>query len=96
MPGVYYPAAPTNTLAVVSLVSAILSWVLCPIIAAIVAIVTGHVARSQIRTTGEGGGGIALAGLIIGYAHLVAWAIGIVFWLALLGGFAILASQSSR
>jgi hypothetical protein len=28
------------------------------------------VARGQIRRTGEGGGGLALAGLIIGYANI--------------------------
>jgi hypothetical protein len=34
------------------------------------AIVTGHIARSQIRRTGESGGGLALAGLIIGYCYI--------------------------
>src|SRR5437879_13459204 len=37
----------------------------------IVSLVTGHMARAQIRRTGEAGGGFALAGLIISYAHLV-------------------------
>jgi hypothetical protein len=32
-----------------------------------VAIVTGHIARSQIRRTNEEGSGMALAGLILGY-----------------------------
>jgi hypothetical protein len=31
-------------------------------------IVCGHIARGQIKRTGEGGDGLALAGLIIGYA----------------------------
>jgi len=90
----YAPAAPTNSLAVVALVSGILSWVLCPIVAAIVAVITGHVARSQIRRTGEGGGGVALAGLILGYAHLAAFAVLTLIWVLLLGGFAILAASS--
>jgi hypothetical protein len=34
------------------------------------AIVTGHIARGQIRRTGEAGGGLALAGLIIGYVYV--------------------------
>ena len=33
----------------------------------IVAVVTGHVARHQIKQTGEAGGSLALAGLIGGY-----------------------------
>jgi hypothetical protein len=32
------------------------------------AIVCGHMARGQIRRTGEDGGGLALAGLLVGYA----------------------------
>jgi hypothetical protein len=87
-----YPVAvqrPTNQLAIVSLAAAIASFVIMPFIGALVAIVTGHVARSQIRKTGEDGGGLALAGLVIGYVHLALFAlliIGIlVFALGLMG-----------
>lgn len=55
--GVYAP--PTNTLAIVALV---LGFVF-----PIGGIVCGHIARSQIKRTGEGGDGLALAGLILGY-----------------------------
>jgi hypothetical protein len=37
---------------------------------AVVAIVTGFIARRQIRRTGEGGGRLALAGVILGFAHI--------------------------
>lgn len=37
----------------------------------VVAIVTGHIALSQIKRTGEKGRGLAIGGLIIGYAALV-------------------------
>ena len=37
---------------------------------AMVAIVTGLVARSQIKRTGEGGGRLALFGIILGAAHI--------------------------
>jgi len=90
----YAPTAPTNSLAVVALVSGILSWVVCPVVAAIVAVITGHVARSQIRRTGEGGGGLALAGLILGYVHLAAFVAVTLIWVLLLGGFAIMAASS--
>jgi uncharacterized membrane protein len=33
----------------------------------LVAVITGHVARHQIKETGEAGGSLALAGLIAGY-----------------------------
>ena len=62
--------APTNSLALVSLVAGIASFVVCPVIGAIVAIITGHMARGQIRRTGESGNGLAVAGLVLGYVHI--------------------------
>ena len=54
----------TNGFAIAALV--------CPLVAcgvgSILGIVFGHLARRQIKRTGEGGAGLALAGLIIGYA----------------------------
>ena len=49
---------PTNTLAIVSLV---LAFVFPP-----AALITGIIARKQIRRTGEDGDGLALAGIIVG------------------------------
>jgi hypothetical protein len=53
--------------------------VVVPFIGAIVAVITGHMARRQIRQTGEEGNGLALAGLILGYVHLALFALAIVF-----------------
>jgi len=64
------PRPPTNQLAGVSLafgVGQVFLWG----IGSIVAIVCGHVARSQIRRTGEAGDGMALAGMILGYLGIV-------------------------
>ncbi len=47
---------------------------------AIVAIVTGFVARSQIRRTGEGGARLALFGIILGTVHLAVLALLLVFF----------------
>ena len=58
-------------MAVVSFVFGIASYVVCPVVGAIVAVITGHMARGQIRRTGESGNGFAIAGLILGYVHLV-------------------------
>jgi hypothetical protein len=60
----------TNTLAIVSLVAGIVSWFAVPVVGGIVAVVAGHLAKSQIRRTGERGDGMATAGLILGYLHL--------------------------
>jgi uncharacterized protein DUF4190 len=77
----------TNSMAVVSLVAGIAGYVIPhPFIAGIVAIVTGHMARRQIRQTGEAGSGMALAGLILGYVHL---ALSILLVLLLIGVFVL-------
>jgi Domain of unknown function (DUF4190) len=44
----------------------------CPaILLAIAALVTGLMARNQIKTSGEGGNGMALAGIIMGGVQIV-------------------------
>ena len=92
-----YAVRPTNTLAVVSLVAGVACWVVVPFVGAIVAVVTGHMARSQIRRTGEGGDGMALAGLILGYIHLALVVVGVgIVILILIGLVATGAHFSSR
>lgn len=91
------PYRQTSALAVVSLVAGILSWVFVPLVGAIVAIVTGHMARSEIRREPERleGDGMAIAGLILGYAQIVLTVLGILFILAIIlffGGIAALAN----
>ena len=89
-PGVALSTAPpNNTLAVVSLVAGILSFFghIVPFVGgftlALVAIIAGHVARRQIKQTGEGGSGIAIAGMIIGYAHIAILGLIFVFFFGL-------------
>ena len=61
------PAPPkTNGLAIASLVFGIAQMMLWPL-PSIPAVVLGHVARHQIRRTGEQGAGLALAGLVLGW-----------------------------
>ena len=57
-----YPQPPTNTLAIISLVT---SLVFAP-----AGIVTGHIALSQIKKSGESGRGLAIAGVIIGWVQV--------------------------
>ena len=73
----YTPPRPTNSLAIVSLVAGCAQFVGFCVIGSLVAIVTGHIARRQIKRTGEQGGGLALAGLILGYIGLVLTALAV-------------------
>ncbi|MGD0876779.1 MAG: DUF4190 domain-containing protein [Anaerolineales bacterium] len=66
------PAQPTSTLAIVSLISGIVSWFLIPFVAAVVAIITGHMAKNEIHKSNGmiGGNGLATAGLVLGYIQI--------------------------
>lgn len=59
--------AKTNVLAIVALVAGVAGLTVIPFVSSIVAVVTGHMARKELRRTGEQGDGLALAGLITGY-----------------------------
>jgi hypothetical protein len=74
-PASYQVARPTNTLAIISLVAGIAGFVVVPLLGGIAAVITGHMARGQIRQTGEGGNGLAVAGLILGYLNVVFFAL---------------------
>ena len=65
------PATATNGLAIASLVFGLAQFVLLGPLATIPAIVCGHVARRQIRRTGEQGAGLALVGLALGWLIVV-------------------------
>lgn len=64
------PAAKTNGLAIASFACGLAQFGFGPL-ATIPAIVFGHMARHQIRRTGERGAGLALAGLMLGWAAVV-------------------------
>lgn len=82
-----YSQAQTNTLAVISLVAGIASFFahIVPVIGgftvALVAIVTGFMARGQIKQRGEQGIWMANVGIILGFVHL---ALGFILLLVLL------------
>ena len=70
----YYPAVntPTSGLAIGALVCGILELFTLGF-AAIPAVILGHLARNQIRRTGERGDGMAIAGLVLGYLGIGIW-----------------------
>jgi hypothetical protein len=73
-----YPApARTNSLATAGLVCSIAGVAVC-LLACIAGIICGHIARGQIRRTGEGGAGLALAALIVGYTWLALGVIAVI------------------
>ncbi|GAA1931854.1 hypothetical protein GCM10009775_24910 [Microbacterium aoyamense] len=79
--GYGYAPARTNTLAIVSLVASIVGflWIL-PFIGNLAAVITGHISLKQIKQTGEGGRGMALAGVIVGWVGLaIVVLVGIIF-----------------
>jgi Domain of unknown function (DUF4190) len=64
------PYRPYNPWAIVSISFAGSTVIGTWLLGGVVAVVTGHVARHQIRRTGEAGSSLALAGLIIGYVAI--------------------------
>ncbi|GGE39658.1 hypothetical protein GCM10007421_12010 [Halopseudomonas oceani] len=64
--------ATTSSLAIISLVSGIVGLF---IFGSLIAIVCGHIARSQIKNSGgtQSGDGMALTGLILGYIGIALW-----------------------
>jgi hypothetical protein len=63
---------PTSSLSLTSLIMGIVSWVLLPVVGGIIAVITGHMAKKEIRESNGllGGDGMATAGLVLGYSNL--------------------------
>ena len=63
---------PTSTLAIVSLVSALLGFTFVPVIGGIVALLTGYMARGETRSVPPraAGDSMATAGIIMGWIQL--------------------------
>lgn len=76
-PPAYQPApgAQTNVLAIVAIIAAI--------VVAPVGIVLGFIARSQIKTSGEGGAGLAKAAIIVGIVLTVLFILLMIFAIVL-------------
>ena len=89
------PVRQSSTLALVSLIAGILGWTLAPFIGSLVAVITGHMARKELRLNpAMEGGGLATAGLILGWIGLVFWILGILLFVLFFGGLAWLGFQN--
>ncbi|MGL6289811.1 MAG: DUF4190 domain-containing protein [Silanimonas sp.] len=80
----------TSPLAIVSLVSGLLGWTLAPWLGSIVAIITGHMARAEIRRDPAAveGDGLAIAGLVLGWAMVIVSVLTMLAILLFFGGLA--------
>ena len=81
------PRRQYSVLSVISLVSGILGLLPLPLVASVIAVVTGHLARAEIRRDPErlDGDGMALAGLILGYLAIGLWLLAILLFFGFLG-----------
>jgi hypothetical protein len=57
------PARPTNTLSIIALIAAF--------VIPLAGIIVGFIALNQIKRTGEGGHGLALAGVVLGFVFSI-------------------------
>ena len=90
LPAANSAARQTSTTAVISLISGILGWTALPWIGSIVAIITGHMARAEIRRNPETmeGDGLAIGGLVLGWAMVALSILGLMLVILLFGGIA--------
>jgi len=82
----YYPAPRTSTTAIISLISGIAGWTVLPVIGPIIAVITGHMAKGEIKNSmGQvSGDGLATAGLVLGYIQLILGICGCIAFVALM------------
>ena len=84
------PSRAVSAMAITSLVTGLLGWTVMPWIGSLLAIVTGHLARSAIRREPEAldGDGFAVAGLVLGYTMLACSLLALLAVLMFFGGLA--------
>lgn len=84
----------THTLAVISLAFGLLAWFGMPVLGAVVAVVSGHVALGEIRRSPElfEGRGLALTGVVLGWLNLALSALLIAAVFLFFGGLAFVMS----
>lgn len=87
----------TSTLAIVSLIAGICGWSVLPFLGTVAAIITGHMARGEIRRSHGSldGDGMAIAGLVLGWGQVIITVLGLLFVFLFLGGLAWFASVAS-
>ncbi|MCZ8115081.1 DUF4190 domain-containing protein [Silanimonas sp.] len=89
-----HPVRRTSSMAIVSLVAGLLGWTLAPWLGSIIAIITGHMARAEIRRDPHGveGDGLAVAGLVLGWSMILLSLFTVLAFVLFFGGLAALAA----
>ena len=88
------PVRQNSPLAIISLVAGILGWTLLPFLGSIAAIITGHMARKEIRRDPALDGDVmAVIGLVLGWASVILWIVGILLFVLFFGGLAWLGTR---
>ena len=82
---VYAPTPPKNDLAVWSLITGILSYVMCPLLFGVAAIVTGTMSRKAADEGLANNRGMGTAGLILGWINVAMSLLAIIFFIVLVG-----------
>ena len=85
------PIRQTSGLAIFSLISGVLGWTLLPFLGSLAAIVSGHTARAQIRRAPDrlDGDGLAIAGLVLGWASVIIGILSVIAFVVFFGGLAV-------
>ena len=88
------PVRRTSSMAIVSLVAGLLGWTFAPWLGSIIAIITGHMARAEIRRDPAGleGDGLAVAGLVLGWSMILLSLLTVLAFVLFFGGLAALAA----
>ena len=74
---------PTNSMALIAMISSIVGFFSFGVLA-VLGVVLGHISLSQIRRTGEGGRGLGITALVVGYIAIAGYLIALLFVLLLL------------
>ncbi|GAB4085802.1 hypothetical protein GCM10028784_24320 [Myceligenerans cantabricum] len=83
VPAVYVQALPKNDLGTWSLVTGILSWIVCPVILGVVAVWTGYASRRAVLEGQANNPGSATAGLILGWINIGLGLLALIFLVVL-------------
>ena len=91
----YPPVAPSNSMAVISMILGIVGVTFVPVLASIAALITGYSARRQIDERGEGGRGMAVAGIVLGWVGVALGVLGLLAFIAVIAFAGFAASNGS-
>ncbi|QWP75995.1 DUF4190 domain-containing protein [Lysobacter sp. K5869] len=92
------PVRQTSGAAIFSLIAGVLGWTLLPFLGSIAAIVSGHMARAQIRREPDrlDGDGLAIAGLVLGWASVIIAVLSVIALVVFFGGLAAILAFLSQ